>query len=146
MALRFLFYGVYRDWKPLKGHDAPKGKVCVVRSLPGNVVTWASTPADALHKLKRALERAFEDRGSAVRWYEEQMRLMLANPEQGAMFDRLWSRVGREGREFVPEKMPTKFLHRDSYGALEPDQYQFVPFVNDPSTGRELELCGATNE
>ncbi len=101
--LRFLFVGSWRNWNPGGGFTPPQGKVCVLRSLPGNVVTWASSVREAEFKMRMALSRALSSDGPE--WYESAKTGM--SKEDNTLRSKLWDRVWEEGRPTQTETLTT---------------------------------------
>jgi len=129
--LRFLFVGYWRDWNPVEGFTPPKGRVCELRSLPGNVVTWASTPQEAYLKMRMALGRAFAHSGSPTKWYGEATAAMTQEDERERK--NLWERVWTEGCRTTLEE-----LSKDDKGGTRlaaevevPVEVEFVTFVRE---------------
>jgi hypothetical protein len=94
-ALRFLFVGGARPWKPLRGQTVPAGEVYELRSMPGNVVACAPTYPEAVTKLQRHLDACFKRTGSPSQWYDQAWAQLSV--DERAELCRRWMIVLEEG-------------------------------------------------
>lgn len=100
-CLRFVFLGWERDWNPMKDHEGLTGRVCELRSIPGDLVAWAPTVEEAEERLQDLLELAFKKAGSPSVWYGPEFNRLsdedrrIGREEWGRLFDHPEGRVRR---------------------------------------------------
>jgi hypothetical protein len=103
--LPFVFVGRRVRWKTL-GDEAAEGQdMHEVHSLPGRLVAWGPTKAEAIERLMETLELAFSRSGSPRKWYEVAKARMSKADEDTA--ERCW------GAAFTD---PSRVLERQTNG------------------------------
>lgn len=114
VVFRFLFVGGERDWKPLSGSEAPSSaKMTEVRALPGNIVAGGKDWADAVAKLRGALERAFQRAGSVEAWYRSARESMATEDKDDL------------------EYFLNKYFNTSSEPWFQENGYQWTPLSDD---------------
>jgi hypothetical protein len=118
----------------LEGQEAPEGRVCELRALPGNLVAWGSTPGEAVSKLQRTLELAFDHAGSAEKWYAGAQEQMSPKDRKDRQY--YWEKVWKEGRPISGHEVPDA----DCDLAAESHYYEYVTILEPASAAFEEEL------
>lgn len=101
----FVFAGGGRDWRPLKGHEAPTGMIWEMRAIPGNIVAVASSREAVIAKLERHVERSMSAATSVESWYMDawEHASECDRAEFGAVLTRA---IQRRQRARVPTQNP----------------------------------------